>query len=122
MDIQSLKIALIKEILANENPEILLKLRKLLNESNLDSKIVNEDNINYNTIKATQGSRKIAFINDFINLENEETISKLEKLLWKNNDFWNELSFSEKEEIQQGIKELDEGKRYSYKSVLKEIS
>ena len=37
-------------------------------------------------------------------------------------DFWDELSFSEKEDIEQGIKELDEGKRYSYESVLKEIS
>jgi hypothetical protein len=37
-------------------------------------------------------------------------------------DFWDELSPSEKKEIEQGIKDLDEGKIFSWESVLKEIS
>jgi hypothetical protein len=37
-------------------------------------------------------------------------------------DFWNELSPSQKKEIEQGIKQLDEGKRISWESLLKEIS
>ncbi|WP_218598909.1 hypothetical protein [Polaribacter sp. NJDZ03] len=122
MDIQTTKIALIKEILDIENPETLLKIRNILDESNFDLDVVNESNIDYDNLKPSQQKRKLAFINDFINLENEETISKLEKLLWQNNDFWNDLSLSEKEEIEQGIKELDEGKRVSYESVLNEVS
>ena len=122
MDIQTTKIALIKEILDIENPETLLKIRNIIDESNFDIDAVNENNIDYDNLKPSQQKRKLAFINDFINLENEETISKLEKLLWQNNDFWNDLSLSEKEEIEQGIKELDEGKRVSYESVLNEVS
>ena len=122
MDIQTTKIALIKEILDIENPETLLKIRNILDESNFDLDVVNENNIEYVNLNPSLQKRKLAFITDFINLENEETISKLEKLLWQNNDFWNELSLSEKEEIQQGIKELNEGKRVSYESVLDEVS
>jgi hypothetical protein len=35
-------------------------------------------------------------------------------------NFLNDLSTSQKNEIRQGIKELDEGKRVSWESVLKE--
>ena len=122
MDIQTTKIALIKEILDIENPETLLKIRNILNESNFDLDVVNESNIDYDNLKPSQQKRKLAFINDFINLENEETISKLEKLLWQNNDFWNDLSLSEKEEIEQGIKELDEGKKVSWEDFLAKVS
>ncbi|MCL7763849.1 hypothetical protein MPF19_10510 [Polaribacter sp. Z014] len=122
MDIQTTKIALIKEILDIENPETLLKIRNIIDESNFDINTVNENNIDYDNLKPSLQKRKLAFITDFINLENEETISKLEKSLSQNNDFWNDLSLSEKEEIEQGIKELDEGKRVSYESVLNEVS
>jgi hypothetical protein len=37
-------------------------------------------------------------------------------------DFWDELSTSQQKEIEQGIKELDEGKRVSWQDLLKEIS
>ena len=122
MDIQTTKIALIKEILDIDNPETLLKIKKILEESNLASEVINEGNAIYENLKSSQQKRKLAFITDFINLENEETISKLENLLWKNNDFWNELSFSEKEEIEQGIKELDEGKKVSWEDFLAKVS
>ena len=36
-------------------------------------------------------------------------------------DFWDELSTSQQKEIKQGIKELDEDKRFSYESVLKKF-
>lgn len=35
-------------------------------------------------------------------------------------NFLNDLSTSQKKEIQQGIKELDEGKRVSWETILKE--
>lgn len=116
------KIALIKEVLNIQNQETLLKIKKILDESNLASQAVNEQSINYDTLKVTKESRKLAFINDFINIENEETISKFENLLWKNNDFWNELSLSERKEIKQGIKELDEGKKISWEDFLVKVS
>ena len=37
-------------------------------------------------------------------------------------DFWDDLSISQKNEIQQAIKELDEGKRVSWESVFKEFN
>lgn len=36
-------------------------------------------------------------------------------------DFWNELTDVEKEEIKDGIEELDQGKRIFYKDFLKRI-
>jgi hypothetical protein len=39
----------------------------------------------------------------------------------KEKDFWDDLSISQQCEIQKGIKELNEGKRVSWKSVLKKI-
>jgi predicted transcriptional regulator len=46
----------------------------------------------------------------------------MEELLWQKKDFWNELSSSQQDEIYEGIKELDEGKKVTWESVLKEIS
>jgi hypothetical protein len=37
-------------------------------------------------------------------------------------DFWNDLSFSEKEEIKQGINDLDEGRRISWEDFKKELN
>ncbi|WP_170062888.1 hypothetical protein [Polaribacter butkevichii] len=36
-------------------------------------------------------------------------------------DFWDELNQHQRAEIKQGIKELDEGKRFSYESVLEQL-
>ena len=139
MDIQKTKLEFIKQILETDNPKLLEEISTFLKKVNKDfrdeltpyqkqeiekkdTEIVNEETSDYETFISSHKNRKLNFIRDFINLENEETISELEKILWKNYDFWNDLSFSEKEEIKKGIKELDEGKRYSYESVLKEIS
>ena len=139
MDIHKTKLEIIKQILETDNPKLLEEISIILKKVNKDfrdeltpsqkqeiekkdTEIINEETSDYETFKSSHKNRKLNFIKDFINLENEETISELENLLWKNNDFWNELSLSEKEEIEQGIKELDEGKRYSYESILKEIS
>lgn len=106
MDIQTTKIALIKEILDIENPETLLKIRNIIDESNFDIVAVNEDNIDYDNLKPSLQKRKLAFITDCINLENEETISKLEKSLSQNNDFWNDLTLSQQEEIKKAELEI----------------
>ena len=124
MDIQATKIKLVKEILNIENPELIDRIVNLLKEEikNTDFQILNEETTDYNTFISSHRNSKLDFIKDFINLENNETINKLENILWQKNDFWNELSQSQKEEINLGIKQLDERKRFSYESVLKEIS
>ena len=100
MDIQSKKIEFIKEILEIDSPELLTKIIHFIKkEKNLITN-VNEVENGYNSIFNSKKTRKLNFIHDFINLENEETIKKLENLLWKNNDFWNELSLSQREEIE----------------------
>ncbi|PQB08616.1 hypothetical protein BST83_05455 [Polaribacter filamentus] len=57
-------------------------------------------------------------MNDFINLENEETIRKLENLLWKNNDFWNELSLSQREEIEKADLEILNNETSDYETFM----
>lgn len=120
MDIESEKLNLVKEILQIDSQELILKIKNILLEENELSNMVNEPESGYQSTSKT--NRKLNFIKDFINLENEETIIKLENLLWKNNDFWNDLSFAEKEEIEQGIKELDEGKKISWEDFLVKTS
>lgn len=139
MNIEKTKLQLVKEILDIDAPELIEKVVNLLKKEKrdfwndfspyqqeeidvADSQIVNEEISDYESYIIHHRNRKINFIRDFINLENEETISKLENLLWKNNDFWNELSLSEKEEIEQGIKELNEGKKVSWEDFLAKVS
>jgi hypothetical protein len=138
MDIQATKIKLIKEILEIENPELIKKVVNLLKKDKndfwddlyssqkeeiekADLEILNEETTDYETFISSNNNNKIKFLKDYINLENEETTNKLENILWQKNDFWNKLSTSQKAEIELGIKQLDEGKRFSYESVLKEI-
>ncbi len=55
--------------------------------------------------------------------ENSEFIQRVSDFVKKEkNDFWNELSMSEQKEIKEGIEDLDNGKRISYDSFLKNIS
>lgn len=66
---------------------------------------------------------KIKLVKTILAIENDEFIQKVVDFINKEKiDFWDELSTSEQNEIQQGIKELDQGKRVSYESFLKKIS
>ena len=125
MDIKTTKINLIKEILEIDNPLLLQSISDLIKKENFiinDTERVNEQVINYESTFSSDIKRKLKFIKEYLSLENKETIHKLENILWGENNFWNELTQSQKKEIKQGIKQLDKGKRYSYESVLKEIS
>ena len=58
-----------------------------------------------------------------LNIENDEFIKKITEFINKEKvDFWDELSLQEREEIEKGILELNEGKRISYDDFLKKIS
>jgi hypothetical protein len=118
MDIQSKKIEFIKEILEIDSPELLTKIIHFIKkEKNLITN-VNEVENGYNSIFNSKKTRKLNFINDFINLENEETIKKLENLLWKNNDFWNELSLSQREEIEKADLEILNNETSDYETFM----
>ena len=66
---------------------------------------------------------KIALVKMILNIENDEFIKKITEFINKEKvDFWDELSLQEREEIEKGILELNEGKRISYDDFLKKIS
>lgn len=66
---------------------------------------------------------KIELVKTILAIENREFIQKVADFISKESvDFWNELSVSEQNEIQQGIDDLNKGKRISYDSFLKKIS
>lgn len=66
---------------------------------------------------------KLELLKIILENENSEFIRKVADFVKREkSDFWDELSFSEQNEIKKGIKELENGKRVSYESFLKKIS
>ncbi len=66
---------------------------------------------------------KIELVKMILNINNPESIEELKNFLSaKSNDFWDDLTLSEKNEIQKGISELDRGERILYTDFLKKIS
>ncbi|RCS28535.1 hypothetical protein DUT90_00035 [Polaribacter sp. WD7] len=66
---------------------------------------------------------KLELLKVILENENSEFIQRVSDFVKKERkDFWNELSLSEKKEINKGINELNNGKRISYESFLKKIS
>ena len=66
---------------------------------------------------------KIELVKAILEIDNNEFIQRVADFINKEKvDFWNELSSAEQKEIQQGIQELDQGKKVSYDSFLKKIS
>lgn len=66
---------------------------------------------------------KIELAKLILNLENPSLIQKIKDLLTREtSDFWTLLSEQEKEEIQLGIKQLDNGQRISFEDFLKKVS
>ncbi|OFZ01268.1 MAG: hypothetical protein A3K10_00915 [Bacteroidetes bacterium RIFCSPLOWO2_12_FULL_31_6] len=66
---------------------------------------------------------KIELVKMILNIENDKFIEKITNFIRKEKvDFWNELSLAEQKEIENGIKELDKGKRVEYNKFLKKIS
>jgi len=66
---------------------------------------------------------KSELINMIMSIENIEFIENLKKLIKREKtDFWDELSLSEKKEIEKGITQLENNERISYDDFLKKIS
>lgn len=66
---------------------------------------------------------KIELVKMILSIKNEKFIEKITEFIQKEKvDFWNELSLSEQNEIEQGIKELNTGKRVEFNDFLNKIS
>ena len=63
---------------------------------------------------------KMELIKMLIETESQQLLQKV-KSVFENEkkDFWNELSDEQKQEIHEGIKELDQGERYSYEDIMR---
>ncbi|MEQ8559940.1 MAG: hypothetical protein RID18_00395 [Cytophagales bacterium] len=66
---------------------------------------------------------KIELAKLILSIDNQKVIDKIVKLLKsESKDFWLELSDAEKEGIQMGLDQLDQGKRVSLEDFLKKVS
>jgi hypothetical protein len=68
-------------------------------------------------------SSKIELVKIILNIENDKLIEKITEFIQKEKvDFWDELSATQQEEIENGIAELNKGKRIEFNDFLKKIS
>ncbi len=66
---------------------------------------------------------KLELVKLIVNMDNKKIIDKMLSILRsEKEDFWLELSLEEKEEIELGIKQLDDGQRISWDDFLKRVS
>ncbi|NMH86702.1 hypothetical protein [Flavivirga algicola] len=65
-------------------------------------------------------TRKLEFIKEFLKIQSEDIIERLEKLLKKEKttDFWNGLSPEQKKEIEKASLEIKNGKVTDYDSFI----
>lgn len=118
MDIQTAKIELIKEVLEIENPELIERILNLLKKEKTVLETLNEETTNYKSNNSNKKNEKLNFIKEFINLSDMEIINKLENILWQKNDFWNELSPSQKAEIERADREIVNGETSDYEAFI----
>ncbi len=68
-------------------------------------------------------ARKYQFIQELVKVEDENVLEKLELVLKANqNDWFDELSESEKNEIQIGLDQAEKGEFTSHEDVMKRFS
>ncbi|MCV2486109.1 hypothetical protein OD917_14330 [Flavobacterium sp. SH_e] len=68
-------------------------------------------------------ARKYQFIQELVKVEDERVLEKLELVLKANqNDWFDELSESEKAEIQIGLDQAEKGEVVSHEDVMKRFS
>ena len=66
---------------------------------------------------------KIELVKMILSIENVEFISKISDFIKsESTDFWSELSLSEKQEIEKGIEQLDNGQRVKFNDFMKKSS
>ena len=68
-------------------------------------------------------ANKIALVKEILDINNIDLIQKIAELIkTEKKDFWDELTVQEQNEIEYGLKELNDGKRVTFDSVIKKIS
>jgi uncharacterized protein YehS (DUF1456 family) len=66
---------------------------------------------------------KIELVKMILNIDSDQFIEKITAFIKKEkDDFWNDLSDEDKAEIEEGIKQLDAGKRISYQDFLNKLT
>jgi hypothetical protein len=65
-------------------------------------------------------AEKLELIRMLLNTKKPSVLASIRKIFEKEEkgDFWNTLSEGEKEDIRQGIKELDKGEKYPYDEII----
>lgn len=65
-------------------------------------------------------AEKLELIRMVLNIKKPSVLSRIRKILEKeeSTDFWNTLSEEERENIRQGIEELDNGEKYPYDEIM----
>ena len=63
-------------------------------------------------------AEKIALMKLILNTENPEVLKKIKNFFVKENDFWNSISEAEKEDILNGIQEIEHGDSYLYEEFM----
>ena len=65
-------------------------------------------------------AEKLELIRMVLNIKKPSVLSRIRKILEKeeSTDFWNTLPEEERENIRQGIEELDNGEKYPYDEIM----
>lgn len=66
-------------------------------------------------------ARKLSIIQILIELQEEQVIQQIENILKLDNNFGEQLSDQDKQSINQGIKELNKGKRTEFEDFISQL-
>ena len=63
-------------------------------------------------------TKKLNLIQWLVQLNDEQLLNKIQALQNEDTDFWNELSEPQRQEIKNGLAELETGQKHDYESVV----
>ena len=63
-------------------------------------------------------TKKLDLIQWLVQLNDEQLLNKIQALQKEDTDFWNELSEPQRQEIKNGLAELEAGQKHDYESVV----
>ena len=77
------------------------------------------NSINYKNRVMDIQAEKYSLIEYITQVKDIRLIEKLKQFVKANeNDFWNDLTEDQKQELKQGMKELDDGQKHDYEQVM----
>jgi len=66
-------------------------------------------------------AKKLELVQLILNTEKPSILKKVEDVLKKKNDWWDEISDDERKSIEQGLAEADRGELIPHEQVMKEL-